>query len=318
MTFHPVVPPVILIVIAVAAIAMRLITMRQLMKTSTGWGTVWRWSALTLAVLLTMLAAARPSIDAGERHAVAPPVQASSNTNVFFIVDRSADSRVEDYGDGQSRMSGIRTDVAALIDRYPQARFALITFASRPSFDWPLSDDAWSLQPVVTRLSPFAGTPADGSNVNAGAAANVLRYQLIAAGQQYPDSENLVFYFGSGAGGSRVPQGEFDPPPGSVDGGAVLGYGTTLNEPGLRRIAEQLGVPYTHRQAGQPFTAAAQQSDAATTQPAEDPLAASTPGGRTELFWVFTLLAAVLLLFEIYLTVREFRRTRMSRRDVAL
>ena len=72
----------------------------------------------------------------------------------------------------------------------------------------------------------------------------MLRYQLIAAGQQYPESKSLVYDFGSGAGGSRAPQGEFDPLPGSVDGGAVFGYGAALNEPGLQRIAQQLGVPY--------------------------------------------------------------------------
>jgi Ca-activated chloride channel homolog len=315
MTFQPVMPPVILIVIAVAVIVMRLITMRQLMKTST-WATVWRWSGLTLAVLLMLLAAARPGIEPGEQEAAAAK-QSGRNTNVFLLVDRSVDSRVEDYGDGQSRMSGIRADIAALTDRYPQARFALIAFASRPSLDWPLSDDAWSLDPVITRLSPYDGTPDDSSQVNAAAAANVLRYQLIAAGQQYPDSESLVFYFGSGAGGSRAPQGEFDPLPGSVDGGAVLGYGMALNEPGLRRIAQELGVPYTHREDGQPFTEAAPSPDTAPQQ-AENAVAASGVAARTELYWVFTLLAAVLLLFEIYLTVREFRQTRMARRDVAL
>jgi hypothetical protein len=315
MTFQPVMPPVILIVIVVAVIVTRLITMRQLMRT-TRWATVWRWSGLTLAVLLVLLAAARPGIEPVGQEAAAAK-QSGGNTNVFLIVDRSVDSRVEDYGDGQSRMSGIRADIAALVDRYPQSRFAVIAFASRPSLDWPLSEDAWSLEPVVARLSPYDGAPDDSSQVNAAAAANVLRYQLIAAGQQYPDSQSLVFYFGSGAGGSRAPQGEFDPPPGSVDGGAVLGYGTARNEPALRRIAEQLGVPYTHREAGQPFTQAAPSPDSAARL-AESPAATSGVVERTELYWVFTLLAAVLLLFEIYLTVREFRRTRMARRDVAL
>jgi Ca-activated chloride channel family protein len=314
MTFQPALPPVILIVISVAVIVTRLITMGQLMRT-TRWATVWRWSGLTLAVLLVLLAAARPAIEPRGQEAAAAK-QSGRNTNVFLIVDRSVNSRVEDYGDGQSRMSGIRSDIAALIDRYPQARFAVIAFASRPSLDWPLSEDAWSLESTVARLSPHDGAPDDSSQVNAAAAANVLRYQLIAAGQQYPDSESLVFYFGSGAGGSRAPQGEFDPLPGSVDGGAVLGYGAALNEPGLRRIAEQLDVPYVQREAGQPFTQAAPGPDA--VQSAESPAATSGVVERTELYWVFTLLAAVLLLFEIYLTVREFRRTRMARRDVAL
>ena len=314
MTFEPGLPPVILMVIAVSVVVMRLITMRQLMRT-TRWATVWRWCGLTLAVLVVMIAAARPGLAPGEEETTAAR-QSGVNANVFFIVDRSADSRVDDFGD-RSRMDGIRADIAALIDRYPHARFALIAFASRPSLDWPLSEDAWSLEPVVARLSPYDGVPGDSGQVNAAAAANVLRYQLIAAGQQYPDSESLVFYFGSGAGGSRAPQGEFAPPPGTVDGGAVLGYGTAANESGLRRIAEQLGVPYAHRQEGRPFTQA-EPDPGTAAPPAESPAATSVVVDRTELYWVFTLLAAVLLLFEIYLTVREFRRTRMARRDVTL
>jgi Ca-activated chloride channel homolog len=314
MTFEPVLPPVILMVIAVSVVVTRLITMRQLMRT-TRWKTVWRWCGLTLAVLLVMIAAARPGLEPGEEETTAAR-QSGVNANVFFIVDRSADSRVDDFGEDRSRMDGIRADIATLIDRYPHARFALIAFASRPSLDWPLSEDAWSLDPVVARLTPYDGAAGDSGQVNAAAAANVLRYQLIAAGQQYPDSETLVFYFGSGAGASRAPQGEFDPPPGSVDGGAVLGYGTGANEPGLRRIAEQLGVPYAHRQEGRPFTQAAPNPGAAPSS--ESPAATTGVAERMELYWVFTLLAAVLLLFEIYLTVREFRRTRMARRDVTL
>ena len=187
-----------------------------------------------------------------------PPSQQQSaeNTNVFFLVDRSADSAIEDYGDRQSRMSGIRNDIEALIDQYPQARFALIAFASRSSLDWPLSEDAWSLRPEVARLAPYAANDTT-EDVNAAAAANVLRYQLIAAGQQYPDSKSLVFYFGSGAAGSRAPQGEFDPSAGAVDGGAVFGYGAARNEPGLRRIAEQLGLPYVDRDDGRPVSESA-------------------------------------------------------------
>ncbi len=251
MTFQPALPTVVLIAVAVVVIAMRLLTMRRLYATAGGrWSTVWRWSGLTLAVLLILIAAARPGIDHGERGAAAA-ARSADNTNVFFIVDRSPDSAVEDHGDGEPRMSIIRNDIEALIDQYPGARFAMIAFASRPSLDWPLSEDAWSLRPEVARLTPYPAS-ADDEDVNAAAAANVLRYQLIGAGQQYPDSESLVFYFGSGAAGSRAPQGEFDPTAGSVDGGAVFGYGAARNEQGLRRVAEQLGLPYVDRDDGGP------------------------------------------------------------------
>ncbi|WP_123029532.1 vWA domain-containing protein [Mycolicibacterium stellerae] len=313
MTFAPVLPPLVLLVIAVVIIALRLLTMRRLHSTAGArWTTVWRWAGLTLAVLLILIAAARPGIEHGERGS-AVAKQSAENTNVFFLVDRSADSAVDDYGDRQTRMSGIRNDIEALIDQYPGARFALVAFASRSSLDWPLSEDAWSLRPEVARLSPYPANDRT-EDVNAAAAANVLRYQLIAAGQQYPDSKSLVFYFGSGAAGSRAPQGEFEPTEGAVDGGAVFGYGAGRNEPGLRRIAEQLGVPYVDRGDGRsisesvPDTGAPQPGAAATTS--------SGVADRTDLYWVFTLTAAVLLLFELFAGIRDLRRTRLARRDV--
>lgn len=306
MTFAPVVAPVILIVVAAVVIVLRLITMRQLATSrNQRWTTVWRWSGLTLAVVLLLIAAARPAIGHGEQQTTAAQ-PGDAGANVFLVVDRSADSSVADHGDGQSRMAGIRDDIAALIDRYPQARFALITFASRPSLEWPLSEDTWSLKPAVAGLEPYSQ---DAGEVNAAAAANVLRYQLIAAGQRHPGAPNLVFYFGSGAPGSQAPQGEFDPVAGSVDGGAVFGYGATRNEPGLRRVAGQLGVPYAARDGAQPLP---QQDGVATEQQAASAMAPD----RTELYWFFTLVAAVLLLFEIYLTLREFRASRGARRDV--
>jgi hypothetical protein len=314
MTFQPVLPPVILIIIAVVVVALRLLNMRRL-HTATGarWLTVWRWSGLTLAVLLILIAAARPGIEHGDRGA-AMAARSGENTNVFLIVDRSADSAVEDYGDGRSRMSGIRSDIEALIDRYPQARFSMVAFASRSSLDWPLSEDAWSLQPVVARLSPYPVTDAN-EGVNAAAAANVLRYQLISAAQQYPRSENLVFYFGSGAAGSRAPQGEFEPNEGAVDGGAVFGYGAGRNDPGLRRVATQLGVPYISRDGSKPVTA--DTPDGAGSQ-RNGALPATGIAERTELYWLFTLMASVLLLFELFASIRDVRRTRLAGRDVML
>lgn len=314
MTFQPVVPGVFLLVIAVVVIALRLLTMRRLHATAGArWSTVWRWSGLTLAALLILIAAARPGIDHGARGAAA--ARSAENTNVFLLVDRSTDSATDDFGDQQSRMSGIRSDIEALIDRYPRARFAMIEFASRASLNWPLSDDSWSLRPEVARLAPYPVSDTE-EDVNAAAASNVLRYQLIGAGQQYPGSRSLVYYFGSGAAGSRAPQSEFEPPKGSVDGGAVFGYGAGQNEPGLRAIADQLGVPYVDRDDDRPLAEAA--PDTAAPPPTAGTTSASGAGGRTELYWLFTMLAAVLLLFEFFAGIRDVRRTRLARRDVAL
>lgn len=298
MTFSPVVPPVLLITVALAAVVLRLLTMRQLARTGQRWTTVWRWSALTLAVMLMLIAAARPALGGDGEESATTSSDGDARANVFLIVDRSTDSAIAD----------IRDDVAALIDHYPQARFALITFAARSSVEWPLSEDNWSLKPVVAAVTASPDTAA--GEVNAAAAANVLRYQLIAAGQRNPGAQNLVFYFGSGAPGSQAPQGEFDPVPGSVDGGAVFGFGASRDDSRLQAVADQLGVPFVPRD-----TARAVTDDAPDVDGVSSAQASATADDRTDLYWVFTMVAAVLLLFEVYLTLREFRTSRSARRD---
>ena len=107
----------------------------------------------------------------------------------------------------------------------------MIGFASRPSVDWPLSEDTWSLKAVVAGLSPYVSVPPDAAyRADAAAAANVLRYQLIQAAQQYPGAQNLVFYLGAGEGGSTAPQDSFSVG-GRVAGGAVFGDGTPAGGP---------------------------------------------------------------------------------------
>ena len=294
MTFDPVLPPVALAALAVVILALRAVVLRSATR-SGRWG-VLRWAATTGALMLVVLAAARPGVDA-------EPTADDAGANVFFVVDLSADSAIADVG-GSTRMSAIREDIDALMAAHEGARFGVITFTSRPAVAWPLSGDAWSLRPLVDTLSPAVGPNAAADQANAAAAANVLRYQLIAARQRYPQAEELVYYFGSGAAQSTSPQSEFAAE--AVDGGAVFGYDAGDGAARLRAISDQLGVPYVNRAAGDPVRAAETGSaDAAT-------LAESPP--RTEYYWVLTSLASALLLIEIGLTVRDLRRTRLSDR----
>jgi hypothetical protein len=305
MTFQPVLPWPILAVVAGALLLARLVALRQaLLSAGRRSRARLRWTGVTLAVLLLMVATTRPALlDDGNRQG--ETAAAGENLNVFLVVDQSTYSGVDDYGSGEPRIAGMRDDIAALIKQYPAARYALVGFASKASLDWPLSEDVWSLRPIVAALGSQNASP----DANAGAADNVLRYQLIQATQQYPGSRNMVLYFGSGAPGSRAPQGDFNLMRGSVAGGAVLGYGRTdtIDESELHRIAAQLDVPYVHRDLGQPFQVGL----------SDTPHSRADVSERTELYWLPALLAAALLLAEIYLSVREFRRGRIARRDLA-
>jgi hypothetical protein len=347
MTFEPIVPAALLVAIAILLMVLRVAALHRMLARAGGGRnlrTLLRWGALTVAGLLLVLAAARPGLPRDDLHGNAANGTSTraADANVFFVVDRSVDGRVQDYADGKSRMSGIRDDVAALIDHYPGARFAVISFAAKASLDWPLSDDAWSLKPLIKGLSTYTEAPPDATfAVNAGAANGLLRAKLAEAAEQYPNSKNLVFYFGEGAGGSRAPQGGFDIPHSSIAGGAVLGYGTPaggpvpqalvngdlvyewdqaadraatsgLNEDALKGIARVLGVPYFHRDNGS-IARVVPNVDVQGPRSRDASAVSSNAADRTELYWLFSGLAALLALAESYGTLRDFRRNRPPR-----
>ena len=351
MTFVPILPAWSMLAIAAVLIAVRMFTLyRVLVRTGRGRyrGVVLRWAGLTTAVLLLLLAAARPGLAPQKGQAPPPPqAQTAANTNIFFVVDRSVNQRVEDFAADKTRMAGVRADILALMNQYPRARFAVIGFASQARLDWPLSDDTWSLKPFIEGLSPYTDVPVDAmANVNAAAPAELLATKLAQADTDFPKSQSLVFYFGSGAPGSRAQQGRFELDINLIDGGAVLGYGTAkggpipqgyyggklvymadqqsgaplnsaLRERTLNDVATQLGVPFHSRTDNQPITPVLPTLDP-TAAPDDNPVVASQTIDRTELYWLFTMLGAALILAEVYLTLRDIRRTQTHTKDVEL
>ena len=149
----------------------------------------------------------------------------------------------------------------------------------------------------------------------------------------------MVFYFGDG----EQTNGEAPTPfalDGLVDGGAVLGYGTAeggpmagrsslgredtdittsdgqtaisqASEADLRAIADQLGVPYVHRAGGDitPALAAADPGEIA-----ED--STRTAPTQVSLVWALALLAALLLLIDLWVLARDAARVSAAAREV--
>lgn len=250
MTFEPLLPWAILAVVAGALAVARVVSLRQALWTRRRGRAVLRWAVVTAAVLLLIAAATRPILVSENRSDT--PTAAGEDLNVFLVADRTA--------------TQARDDIPAVLDQYPAARYALITFSSRASLVWPLSDDVWSLRPTVAALTPIQ------DDADPSLAGNTLQNQLVQATQQYPGAHNVVLYYGSGA-----------------------------DDVELRDVARQFDVPYVAPESGQPVR---------LDQPAMPEIE------RIELYWLLAMLAAVLLLGEIYLTVRDFRRGRIARRDV--
>lgn len=346
MTFEPILPWWVLGLLAVLTLVLRMYTLYRVLVVA-GKGSqrkvVVRWSLLTLVIVCLLAASVRPGVEQ-ERHtatSTAAEVAAADDVNVFFVVDRSLNSRADDYGDNQFRMAGIRADMQSIVDQYPNGRFSVTSFATRARVDWPLSDDLWSLRALLRGYSTYESDFASLYDVDVGAADDPLTRQLELAAKQYPGSQNVVFYLGDGAGISRRSATAFDVPAGLVAGGAVLGYGSpgggriagrlattgdityfpdpngaggpflsVPDEASLRTVAGQLNVPYFHRSLGD---SASTVIPALEPTPSSEQQSMSLPGNRTEFYWIFTAIAMLLMFYELYVMTREYRVSRMSK-----
>lgn len=294
MSVHPALPPVLLTILALSVLGIAAAAWSRWWTAGGSRKAVkagWRLAGLTAAAVLLVIAAVRPVIGDGAR--TLPAGAGDGEPNVFLLIDRSPTMSTD----------AVREDVTAIVDRYPNARIALVSFAAAPSLDWPLSQDTWGLRPTLAALRPYAATPDTVDRTNPAAASNLLRYQLISARQQFPLADNLVYYFGAGVSGPDSPPRDFVLADGSVDGGAVFGYGAARDEAALRAVAEQIGVPYTSDPA----------SDVEELDAAKDVAPPTASAWATETYWIPALLAAVLILAEMFAVLRDIRRSRPGR-----
>lgn len=171
----------------------------------------------------------------------------------------------------------MRADVQAIVDEYPGARFALITFDASADLRLPLTTDTTALVSSLEVLRPEVTSQSRGSSI--GIANELLADTLSNAAESSPDRSRMVFYFGDGEQTVTSAPEPFDGSEKLTDAGAVFGYGTAeggpmklttgsvgdssseyieyeganalsvIDEKNLEAIAAELGVPYEHRTA---------------------------------------------------------------------
>ncbi|BBX16761.1 hypothetical protein CRI77_02775 [Mycolicibacterium duvalii] len=332
----PVFPVWLIIVLAAVAVALRIaafLAVRRRHARRPPGRTLLRLGTGILAVLC--LAAAALRIGDESRVPRPPRLTAAAeetNINVFLLIDRSVGMTTPDFGGDQERMAGVRQDLQTVLTTYPDARYAVMSYADTARSEWPLSPDTWSLRPFLANYSTYGYTPVRAPKATmVSAPDDLLREQLTRASDAYPGSANLVFIFGSG---SDPGDWAYDIPQGQVSGGAVFGYGTKagarvfwmpeggdaefvtigLNEPALRTAADSLGISYQTRRSG-PLEPAL----LPTAVPQAAPVAPVVPDvphpNRTEFYWIFAAVAALLFGVELYgLGSHWLRRRRGERR----
>ncbi|MEJ6555481.1 VWA domain-containing protein [Microbacterium esteraromaticum] len=282
--------------------------------------------ALRLGMIVVVFAMLlRPGIPGGTSQTLA------TDTDVVIVVDTTASIVAEDWAGDRPRIEGVRADVQAIVDEYPGARFALISFDAAAQLRMPLTTDATALMSSLDVMRPEVTDQSRGSSI--GIANRMLADTLSAAAKASPDRARMVFYLGDGEQTAPREPESFASSAKYVDGGAVLGYGTAeggpmkkttgagaaaggyieyqgapamsvIDENNLRQVSEQLGIEYLHRTADAGIELP--EAPSSTT----DYAASGEVGNVIELYWIAALVLIVLLAVEVALATMSIVRLR--------
>lgn len=301
----------------------------------------WRRACLALVMVLIL---------AGPAAAVTESTQVS-NVEIYLVVDRTGSMAAEDWAGGPAagggtRLDGVKSDLTAIRDAWPQARFCILALDGAAARELPLTSDldavtSWigSLQQEITQRSQ--GSSLDGM-------LPLLVQTLTRAKEKNPEDARLVYILsdgeatddGRGAGAAGTAGATWAKAGELTDGGAVLGYGTASggmmrsfdgsSTPGsgkyildpdtgkpavsvpdtraLASVAEALGVPYFQRTGGS--------DDAPTGDFTSQDVNAVLTDGREKknrvryLTWPLGIAASALAIWELVALIRAERALR--------
>ena len=188
--------------------------------------------------------------------------------DVLFVVDSTISMWADDYGQKAYRMDGVKDTIDYIMEDMKGCSFALVSFDTKSSIRLPLTQDAQCISDAMGSLYPPSEYLAKGSSMNV--PHDDMKRMLDHMGTE-KGHKRIVFFFSDG----EITNGEklmsYKDLSGSIDGGAVLGYGTSkganmqdldgsdvydpdtydravskIDEETLQTVAGDLGVSYLH------------------------------------------------------------------------
>lgn len=247
-----------------------------------------------------------------------------SDLDVLVVVDRTRSMAALDHAGRKPRIEGVRSDLDALAEELPGARFAMIGFGAESRLTLPFTTDVSAFQSAVETLD--LERPREGDGSSATRPVTEVVDVLERAAERRPDRRRVVVYVGDGEDTTSAGVDQsFDQVADLVVGGAVLGYGTTdgaempaaddlsldlgyvedpeTGEPAVSRadldnleeIADELDVDFSHRTGTGGMDRIVDSFEASYV----DGERGDGPPAETDLTWLFGLLLLALVLGEL-------------------
>ena len=221
MIFRPVIHPVLLVLILAIGVTFVFLSAKRAARKR-----VMDVIRRSLIVLIVIVMGAGPSIP-GEA------VEVSSALEVYLVIDRTGSMAAEDWDGSKPRIDGVRNDVAILMNSMAGSRFSILTWDSSVHIDMPLTTDASAVNAYMESFNRELSASSQGSSINR--PAKELLTLLKKNKERHPQNIRAVFIFSDGETSnqdhwSSAPSGDpsdWDAVKEYVDGGLVIGYGTS-------------------------------------------------------------------------------------------
>lgn len=181
--------------------------------------TLLRWIRRGVLLILPAIIALGISVPGGTS---APGI---ANLDVIFAIDTTPSMGALDYAGGQQRLDGVKNDLQALATKLQGARLEIITFDSNANIILPFTTDTSAFSSAVQGISPEVSNYSQGSAIDQ--PINLITQEMQNSKSVYPEHQRLVFYLGDGEQTANSQVRSFAPIASYINGGAVLGYGTT-------------------------------------------------------------------------------------------
>ena len=350
--FIPVTWWILVLLVAAALVTLLVVSRRRLVRDDAEPVARRAWWRRLAIVVVVVLALAGPAIRGSEAISV-------SNVEIYMVVDRTGSMAAEDYqGKGpegvdqsaSTRLDGVRSDMRAIRDAFPDSRFSIIALDNTAARELPLTHDTNAVDAWIGSFKQEVTGHATGSSLEV--ALPLLGQSLVQSRQTDPKDIRLVYIFSDGEAtddgrGAQTADSagiSWQSLEGLVDGGAVLGYGSTEGgrmrsydgspatgehtqadyitdgqggQPGvskidadeLQKVAKEMGLPYFHRTGGSGDDPTSKFTNLDIEAVSSDGRAKTN--GRVYLTWPLGLIAFGLLLWEILDLMRADRRLRL-------
>ena len=114
-----------------------------------------------LILVLLFVINLRPMLPSAGKHEVV-----MNNLSVLFVIDNTISMYAEDYNGKETRMSGVKTDIAYIMEELAGASFGVINFDDTARVLCPFTADTETVDDVISVMTQVNWIYAKGSSLN--------------------------------------------------------------------------------------------------------------------------------------------------------